>query len=92
MFIQYSIDRGVLHLAFPGNLDVQGRAAAALEVETLLFAHRPQRLQIQLPAAEPTSAALSVLARVRRLCEGLGIPLTVYGPARTKPPARPAAA
>lgn len=92
MAIPHEVHEGVLHLALPGDLDVPRRAAAALHLEMLLFTHRPTLVRVQLSSAEPSAASLSVLARARHLCEGLGIRLSVVGPAAAHPPTRPAAA
>ncbi|MFF0558694.1 hypothetical protein ACH4ZU_29230 [Streptomyces sp. NPDC020472] len=81
MLIRHLVEDGVLHLALLHDLDVPSRAAAALQIETLLLAHRPRLVRMQLPTADPSPASLSALARARRMCEGLGIPLTVVGPA-----------
>ncbi|MFD7325656.1 hypothetical protein ACFV9D_32010 [Streptomyces sp. NPDC059875] len=90
MLIRHVVEDGVLHLAFLRDLDVPSRAAAALQIEGLLFTYRPRHVRVQLPSADPSPASLSALARARRLCEGLGIPLTVVGPALS--PTKPAAA
>ncbi|MEU3749023.1 MULTISPECIES: hypothetical protein [Streptomyces] len=92
MLMRHAIEDGVLHLALLHDLDVPSRAAAALQVEALLFTHRPRHVRIQLSAPDPSPASLSVLTRARRLCEGLGIPLTVVGPATPRPPHTPATA
>ncbi|MEU6950494.1 hypothetical protein ABZ957_35585 [Streptomyces sp. NPDC046316] len=36
-----------------------------------------QHVRVLIPSADPSPASLGVLARARRLCEHLGIPLTV---------------
>ncbi|MFF9853068.1 hypothetical protein [Streptomyces litmocidini] len=92
MVIGHSVEDGVLHLSFPHDLGVADRAAAVLEIEALLLTHRPQRVRMQLPTANPSTPSLSVLARTRRLCEHLGALLTVVGPTPLAPPATPAAA
>ncbi|MEU8530900.1 hypothetical protein AB0C77_35775 [Streptomyces sp. NPDC048629] len=88
MLIRHLIEDGVLHVAILRDLDVSSRAAAVLQIEALLLAHRPRLLRVRLPTTKPSSASLSALARARRRCESLGIPLTVLGPV----PPRPAAA
>ncbi|MFI0926918.1 hypothetical protein ACH4TP_23740 [Streptomyces sp. NPDC021012] len=92
MLMRHAVEEDVLHLALPHDLDVPSRAAAASQVETLLFTHRPRHVRIQLSTPDPSPASLSVPARARRLCEGLKIPLTVVGPATPRPPLSPAAA
>ncbi|MEU6878866.1 hypothetical protein [Streptomyces sp. NPDC046712] len=92
MVIRHLVEDGVLHVELLHDLDVPSRAAAALQIETLLLAHRPRLVRMQLATADPSPASLSALARTRRMCEGLGIPLTVVGPAPIAPPSRPAAA
>ncbi|MFI8966446.1 hypothetical protein ACIGO8_30530 [Streptomyces sp. NPDC053493] len=83
MLISHAMEDGVLHVALLRDLDVSSRAAAFLETEALLLAHRPRLVRIQIPTADPSPASLSALTRARRLCEALGIPLTVVGPVRT---------
>ncbi|MEU5919007.1 hypothetical protein [Streptomyces sp. NPDC047141] len=65
-----------MKLDVPADLDVASRAAVALHVQRLVFAYRPRsvRLHVARPA---TQTSLSVLARVHRLCEALGTPLTL---------------
>ncbi|MFC9341593.1 hypothetical protein ACFT0G_28585 [Streptomyces sp. NPDC057020] len=76
MPVEYATEGPVLALRLRDDLDVTARAAAALRVERLVLAHRPGGVRLHL-AAGSTGASLSVLARVRRLCEGLDIPLVV---------------
>ncbi|WP_318211582.1 hypothetical protein [Streptomyces sp. SJL17-1] len=92
MLISHVFEDRVLHVTLLRDLDVTGRAAAILHIEALLAAHASRHVRIQLPTSDPSPASLSVLARARRLCEGLGTPLTVVGPVRIAPRPRPAAA
>ncbi|MCX5395265.1 hypothetical protein ABZY68_08225 [Streptomyces sp. NPDC006482] len=81
MLIGHNVEDGVLHLEILRDLDISSRAAATLEIEMLLFTHRPySRVRVQLPTCDPSPASLSVLARARRLCGRRGIPLAVVGP------------
>ncbi|BAU83801.1 hypothetical protein SLA_2884 [Streptomyces laurentii] len=80
MLIRHSFEDGVLHVSLPHDLDVTGRPVAALETELLVHVHRPRRVRVQLPTFDPSPAGLGALSRIRRLCEALGIPLTVVGP------------
>ncbi|MFE4590489.1 hypothetical protein [Streptomyces laurentii] len=80
MLIRHSFEDGVLHVSLPHDLDVTGRPVAALETELLVHVHRPRRVRVQLPTFDPSPASLGALSRTRRLCEALGIPLTVVGP------------
>ncbi|MGW6390279.1 hypothetical protein ACWFR1_07175 [Streptomyces sp. NPDC055103] len=81
MLIGHNVEDGVLHLEVLRDLDISSRAAATLEIEMLLFTHRPcSRVRVQLPTVDPSPASLSVLARARRLCGRRGVPLTVVGP------------
>lgn len=78
---------GTLALSLAADLAVPDRAAAARGLQALVLAHRPQRVRVHVTRGPPTSAALSVLARLRRLCETLSIPLSLdAGP----PPETPA--
>ncbi|MFF3775817.1 hypothetical protein [Streptomyces sp. NPDC002232] len=87
MPVEYADEGQVLAVNVPADLDVAARAAVALHVQRLAFAYRPQgvRLHVARPA---TDASLSILARVHRLCEALGIPLTLtthpWNPAMAK--------
>ncbi|MEU9862548.1 hypothetical protein AB0D99_16920 [Streptomyces sp. NPDC047971] len=86
MLITYAIEDGVLHVTLLRDLDISTRAAASLETEALVHAHHPRHVRVQLPTFDPSPASLSALTRARRLCEHLGIPLTVVGPAQTSAP------
>ncbi|MFC9343689.1 hypothetical protein ACFT0G_32550 [Streptomyces sp. NPDC057020] len=79
MSVEHACDGRILALSLPADLDVTGRAAAVQHAQRLLFSYRPLAVRLHLSAAAsaPSGAALSVLARVRRLCEGLEIPLTL---------------
>ncbi|WP_435972937.1 hypothetical protein [Streptomyces sp. Qhu_M48] len=94
MIISHAFADGVLRVTLPCDLDVTNRAAAALETEALVRAHRPRLVQVKLGGTDPTSASLSTLARARRMCASLGIPLAAEGPTTAQPgvSAEPAAA
>ncbi|MFE6713866.1 hypothetical protein [Streptomyces sp. NPDC057695] len=79
MSVEHACDGRILALSLPAELDVTGRAAAVQHAQRLLFSHRPLAVRLHLPtaASTPSGAALSVLARIRRLCEGHEIPLTL---------------
>ncbi|WP_030326478.1 hypothetical protein [Streptomyces flavochromogenes] len=81
MVISHVLTDGILHVTLPCDLDVTHRAAAALETETLVHAHRPRIVQLKVVGSHPSPASLSALARARRMCTSLGIPLAVVGPA-----------
>ncbi|WP_055598546.1 hypothetical protein [Streptomyces aureus] len=87
MVISHAFADGVLYVTLPPDLDVTNRAAAALETEALVHAHRPRLVQMRLDGTDPSPASLSALARARRVCASLGIPLTftAVGPATTEP-------
>ncbi|MEK9524213.1 hypothetical protein ACIOMM_34240 [Streptomyces sp. NPDC087908] len=87
MFISHESENGVLRVVLLRDLDVSTRAAAAVQVEGLLSAHQPRQVRWQWPTASPSSASLSILARARRLCDDLGISLTIAdaaAPVRTE--------
>ncbi|MFJ7070243.1 hypothetical protein [Streptomyces sp. NPDC101115] len=93
MLISHAFEDGVLHVSLLRDLDVASRGAAVLETEALLLSHRPRLVRVQLPTDDPSPASLSALSRARRLCESLGIPLSVVGPVRpAHAPPRPTAA
>lgn len=79
MLITHTVDRGVLRVTLGHELDISSRAAAVLEVEVLIRAHRPVRVVMRLPTADPAPATLSAVLRARRLCRCLGIPLVLAG-------------
>lgn len=85
MLISHAVRHDVLHVTLYRDLDVTNRAAVALQVQALVQEHRPSRVIIAVPAAEPTPATVSALARAHRMCASLGIPLTLSGAsARTR--------
>ncbi|MER8232907.1 hypothetical protein ACIRQY_02550 [Streptomyces sp. NPDC101490] len=85
MLIGHVLRHHVLYVTLHHELDVTTRAAAALQIQTLVQAHRPARVVLALPGADPTPATLSALARTRRLCAGLHVPLVLTGAsARTR--------
>ncbi|MET9724077.1 hypothetical protein [Streptomyces zaomyceticus] len=92
MLMSHDFEDGVLHLSLHRDLDVDSRAAAAMRAEALLSAHRPRLVRLQLPTADPSPSSLSVLARLRRLCEALGTPLAVFAPTDPAHSALPPAA
>ncbi|MFF8835068.1 hypothetical protein [Streptomyces sp. NPDC015130] len=79
MLISHTVRHHVLHVALHRDLDVTNRAAAALQIQALVQTHRPSSVVIALPAADPTPATLSALARAHRMCGSLDIPLTLTG-------------
>ncbi|MER7623194.1 hypothetical protein [Streptomyces sp. NPDC126503] len=79
MLISHAVRHDVLHVALARDLDVTNRAAAALQIQALVQSHRPARVVIDLPTADPTPATLSALARAQRMCAGLGIPISLPG-------------
>ncbi|MEV4192434.1 hypothetical protein [Streptomyces toxytricini] len=84
--ITHHLAEGALHVQVPQELDVGNRAAAALEIEALVHAHRPGRVVVRLPSRHPSPMTFSALARVHRMCRSLGIPLTTTGPDGEAPP------
>ncbi|WP_017240756.1 hypothetical protein [Streptomyces sp. SS] len=79
MLISHTVGTDVLQVTLHSDLDVTNRAAAALQIQALVQAHRPARVVIELPVADPTPATLSALARTHRMCASLGIPLSLGG-------------
>ncbi|MFE5913964.1 hypothetical protein ACFQ6B_33445 [Streptomyces wedmorensis] len=77
MPVEYAHEGRILALSVPADLDVASRAAAALHVQGLVLAYRPRGVRLHMAVGLASDASLSVLARVRRLCEGLGIFLTL---------------
>ncbi|MFF0201404.1 hypothetical protein [Streptomyces sp. NPDC005017] len=77
MLTSHSLDGDTLHVTLRHSLDIATRAAAALEIEALVHAHRPRQVVVQVPAGEPTPATLSTVLRAHRMCAGLGVPLTL---------------
>ncbi|MDV9190543.1 hypothetical protein R6L23_20370 [Streptomyces sp. SR27] len=79
MLISHTLRHHVLHVTLHRDLDVTNRAAAALQIQALVQAHRPTRVVLAVPSADPTPATLSALARAHRMCTSLGIPLALAG-------------
>ncbi|MGW6414882.1 STAS domain-containing protein [Streptomyces sp. NPDC055055] len=79
MSVEHSAEGRLLALSLPADLDITHRAAAIQQVQRLLFSYRPLGVRLHLSAGPASSASLSVLARVHRLCEGLGITLALTG-------------
>ncbi|MET7519500.1 hypothetical protein ABZS88_40115 [Streptomyces sp. NPDC005480] len=79
MLFTHVIEDGTLQVTLQGQLDVTSRAAGALEIEALVYVHRPHRVTVQVPAGDPTPATLSAVLRAYRTCKSLGIPLTLRG-------------
>ncbi|WP_306326083.1 hypothetical protein [Streptomyces venezuelae] len=79
MLISHAVRHPVLHVTLHRDLDVTNRAAAALQIQALVQMHRPDRVVVAVPAADPTPATLSALARAHRMCASLGIPLALTG-------------
>ncbi|WP_229832593.1 hypothetical protein [Streptomyces narbonensis] len=88
MSMEHTTDGHTLLVSLPADLDVTGRAMAALRLQTLVLTYRPRLVRLSMPACRPTAASLSVLARLRRLCDGLGIFVALT----TAPPAPASAA
>ncbi|MGW7427970.1 hypothetical protein ACWGIN_00305 [Streptomyces sp. NPDC054861] len=81
MLVSHLIDDGTLHVKVQQDLNVTNRAAAALQVEALVSAHRPGLVVFELPSATPSPATLSAVARARRMCQSIGVPFSLTGPA-----------
>ncbi|MET7520452.1 hypothetical protein ABZS88_45425 [Streptomyces sp. NPDC005480] len=79
MLISHSVDSDTLRVTLHPSIDVNTRAAAAVEIEALVHTHRPRRVTVQVPAGEPTPAMLSVVVRAHRMCKSLDIPLSLTG-------------
>ncbi|MFF9850506.1 hypothetical protein [Streptomyces litmocidini] len=79
MFISHAVRHEALYVTLHRDLDVTHRAAAALRIEALVQAHRPARVVVVVPTADPSPATFSALARAHRMCAGLGVPLTLSG-------------
>ncbi|MFD7964215.1 hypothetical protein ACFV5J_25780 [Streptomyces zaomyceticus] len=85
MIISHAVRHHELHVTLHHDLDVTNRAAAALQIQALVQMHRPTRVVVGIPTADPTPATLSALARAHRMCASLGIPLALGGAsARTR--------
>jgi hypothetical protein len=80
MLVTHMIDGGTLRVTVQQDLNVTNRAAAALQVEALVSAHRPDLVVFELPTDSPSPATLSAVARTRRMCQSIGIPFTLTGP------------
>ncbi|MFE0582595.1 hypothetical protein [Streptomyces sp. NPDC058874] len=85
MVISHHIADGTLRVRILHELHVTDRAAAALQIESLVHTHRPTRVTVELPSRSPSPMTLSALARARRMCQSLHIPLTATGPGEQAP-------
>ncbi|MFF5938058.1 hypothetical protein [Streptomyces sp. NPDC012508] len=79
MLLSHHIDAGTLYVTLHEDLDVTNRAAAALLLQALVDSHRPAGVVLELPAGPPTAATLSAVARAKRMCDSLSVPLTLVG-------------
>ncbi|MFH8624072.1 hypothetical protein ACH4A8_19575 [Streptomyces vietnamensis] len=77
MPVEHAREGRILALSVPADLDVASRAAAALHVQGLVLAYRPRGVRLHMASGPASGASVSVLARVRRLCEDLDIALTL---------------
>ncbi|WP_369149131.1 hypothetical protein [Streptomyces sp. R44] len=77
MPLQHAYEGRILAVIVPSDLDVASRAAAALHVQGLVLAYRPRGVRLHMASGPASDASLSVVARVRRLCDGLDIALTL---------------
>lgn len=91
MLLTHHIDAGTLRVTLHQGLDVTNRAAAALLIQALVDAHRPRAVVLDLPGGPPTAATASAVARAKRMCDSLAIPLSVvHGPVERVPVTRAA--
>lgn len=81
MLLSHDAHDGALRITLHRDLDITNRAAAALQIEALIAAYRPARVVIELTSTPPSLATLSAIARAKRRCEGLDVPLTLVGTA-----------
>ncbi|MFI5670967.1 hypothetical protein ACWDA9_06890 [Streptomyces sp. NPDC001193] len=94
MLITHVLDRGTLRVKIHRDLDITNRAAVALQIESLVAAHRPDQVVLELPTGVPGPATLSALARAQRMLRSLDVAFTVTGAevhfpdARDQAPAR----
>ncbi|MFE2143555.1 hypothetical protein ACFXA3_17735 [Streptomyces sp. NPDC059456] len=79
MLVTHTLDRSTLRVKVHRDLDITNRAAAALQIEALVAANRPERVILELPTAEPAPATLSAVARAQRMCRSLNVAFTVTG-------------
>ncbi|KOV17571.1 hypothetical protein ADK91_02525, partial [Streptomyces sp. XY511] len=85
MVISHHIADGTLHVRILHELHVTDRAAAALQIESLVHAHRPERVTVELPSRSPSPMTFSALARAQRMCQSLGVPLAATAPGGRTP-------
>ncbi|MGW6484934.1 hypothetical protein ACWGDS_45245 [Streptomyces sp. NPDC055059] len=63
----------------PARPSRTGPTRKAFATDTLVHAHSPRRVTVQVPAGEPTPATLRVVVRAHRMCKSLDIPLSLTG-------------
>ncbi|BAU81781.1 hypothetical protein SLA_0827 [Streptomyces laurentii] len=79
MIITHSVDGDILRVTLHRDLDVTNRAAVALALQTLVQAHHPMRVLVEVPLTEPSSATLSALVRTHRMCRNVGVDFALTG-------------
>ncbi|MGW8358836.1 hypothetical protein [Streptomyces wedmorensis] len=79
MLLSHEVRDGALRITLHRDLDIADRAAAVVRIEMLIAAYRPAAVIIALPRTPPSAATLSVIARTKRRCEGLDVPLGLAG-------------
>ncbi|MFE0654325.1 hypothetical protein ACFVZH_37900 [Streptomyces sp. NPDC059534] len=77
MLLSHDMQDGALRITLHRDLDIDDRAAAVLRIEMLIAAYRPATVTIELPKTPPSLATLSVIARAKRRCECLDVPLSL---------------
>ncbi|MFF3287056.1 hypothetical protein [Streptomyces sp. NPDC003023] len=80
--LTHAVDRGVLVVTtgVDIDIDISNRAFVAQNIARLVRSHLPLPVVLVLAAPVVSSAALSAVLRVHRMCSGLGVPLAVVTP------------
>ncbi|WP_329111921.1 hypothetical protein [Streptomyces sp. NBC_01353] len=55
-----------------------GVRPATLQIQTLVDVHRPNPVVLELPNGAPSAATVSAVARAKRMCGSISIPLTLF--------------
>ncbi len=75
--LSHSLEQGVLVITVHEDPGIDGRATLLTEISGLLHAHKPAPIVIVLDESAAGDAAVSVVLRVHRLCNHLGLLMSV---------------
>ncbi|MET8454655.1 hypothetical protein [Streptomyces sp. NPDC005209] len=77
MMIRHSVEHGVLVITVHDDPGIGGRATLLTQISDLVLGHQPASLVIILNEPAATDAAVNVVLRAHRLCNRLGLVMSV---------------